>query len=171
MNASRGQALSCDDHFWNVAFQVTSRGLTTPPLTPGYCTLTITFDFVAHLLRAPVPGWRPGSRLAQAPDGGRLLCNVMQALHRVGIDARIWTIPVKAPDSIRFVADTCTGPTIRPRRSSGHGTASSWSDGKMAVCDDLGEKKLCDPVQVHLRRAVWSGCRRALHREAASEHT
>ena len=38
------------NHFWNIAFHVTSRGLATPTLTVGDHSLTITFDFVSHQL-------------------------------------------------------------------------------------------------------------------------
>src|SRR6058998_2254930 len=38
------------NHFWNTAFQVTSRGLATPALTAGDRALVITFDFIDHQL-------------------------------------------------------------------------------------------------------------------------
>src|SRR5687767_10687202 len=38
------------NHFWNIAFQITPRGLSTPPLAYGDFTFTMTFDFVAHAL-------------------------------------------------------------------------------------------------------------------------
>ena len=36
------------NHFWNIAFHVTSRGLATPTLTVGDHSLTITCAFVSH---------------------------------------------------------------------------------------------------------------------------
>src|SRR5664279_5974069 len=38
------------NHFWNVAFRVTARGLATPTLDVGGRALTIAFDFVDHRL-------------------------------------------------------------------------------------------------------------------------
>ena len=38
------------NHFWNIAFQVTSRGLATPTMVTGNRAVTITFDFVGHEL-------------------------------------------------------------------------------------------------------------------------
>src|SRR5437763_2472383 len=38
------------NHFWNIAFQVTPRGLATPSMTAGDQSITIAFDFVAHSL-------------------------------------------------------------------------------------------------------------------------
>ena len=36
------------NHLWNVAMQITPRGLATPPLRHGDRLFTMTFDFVAH---------------------------------------------------------------------------------------------------------------------------
>src|SRR5512133_745091 len=38
------------NHFWNVAFHVTSRGLITPTLTSGDTAVDIEFDFIDHEL-------------------------------------------------------------------------------------------------------------------------
>jgi hypothetical protein len=94
------------NHFWNVAFHVTSRGLMTQSLLAGERTLTITFDFVAHQL------------VFHSSDGGvetitlepRTVADfhamVMQTLHRMDIDVHIWTMPTEVEDPIRFEADT-----------------------------------------------------------------
>jgi hypothetical protein len=36
------------NHFWNIALQITSRGLTTLPMPAGERTFTLMFDFVSH---------------------------------------------------------------------------------------------------------------------------
>jgi hypothetical protein len=94
------------NHFWNVAFQVTPRGLATPSLVTGGRALTMTFDFIAHEL------------VLQCSDGGverirlepRTVSEfyriVMDALGRLGVSVRIWTMPVEVPDPIRFESDT-----------------------------------------------------------------
>src|SRR4051812_30525422 len=46
------------NHFWNVALQITPRGLATPMLTHGDRAFTMIFDFVDHRL------------LIQCSDGG-----------------------------------------------------------------------------------------------------
>jgi len=68
--------------------------------------LTIAFDFVEHRL------------LVQCSDGAaqvialepRTVADfyrlVMDALHRLGVGVRIWTMPVEVPEPIRFEADT-----------------------------------------------------------------
>jgi hypothetical protein len=93
------------NHFWNVAFQVTSRGLATPALTAGDRALTLTFDFVSHQL------------VLQCSDGvTRMLAlrpqtvadfyqGVMETLRGMGVEVRIWTMPVEIADPVRFEAD------------------------------------------------------------------
>src|SRR4051794_18446530 len=38
------------NHFWNIAFHISARGLVTPALPVGSRALTIVFDFVDHQL-------------------------------------------------------------------------------------------------------------------------
>ena len=95
------------NHFWNIAFQVCARGLTTPAMPCGGSrTLNMTFDFVSHEL------------IAKCSDGGirsiplapRTVAafyeDTMRMLHDLGIDVRIRTMPVEIPDPIRFELDT-----------------------------------------------------------------
>jgi hypothetical protein len=94
------------NHYWNIAFQVTARGLTTPSLTHRNRVLTILFNFVDHELvfRCSDGGT---ARIELAPrtvaEFHRL---VMEALARLGVDVHIWTQPVEVPEPIRFEADT-----------------------------------------------------------------
>ncbi len=93
------------NHFWNVAFQMSARGLTTPALVSNGRILTITFDFVAHEL------------VLQSSDGGteRITLEpqtvadfyraVMGGLGRLEIAVRVWPMPVEVPDPIRFESD------------------------------------------------------------------
>jgi hypothetical protein len=94
------------NHFWNIALQVTARGLMTAPLPYQGRTFTMTFDFLEHALvidtsdgaRQSVP-LRPET----VADFYRLL---MGTLHGLGIDVRIWTMPVEVPEPVRFDQDT-----------------------------------------------------------------
>ena len=93
------------NHFWNIAFQISARGLVTPAMPIDHRALTITFDFVDHQL------------VMQCSDGGAVRIPleprtvaefyrlVMEALHRLGVDVRIWPMPVEVPDPIRFDRD------------------------------------------------------------------
>jgi Family of unknown function (DUF5996) len=94
------------NHFWNIAFQISARGLVTPALPlGGNRALTMVFDFIDHQL------------VMQCSDGGQVRIPleprtvaefyrlVMDALHRLGVDVRIWPMPVEVPDPIRFDRD------------------------------------------------------------------
>ena len=94
------------NHFWNVAFQVTPRGLATPSLVSGQRALTITFDFIAHeLVLRCSDGGTERIRLEPRPVA-EFYSLVIGALHSLGVDVRIWTSPVEVPDPIPFEADT-----------------------------------------------------------------
>jgi uncharacterized protein DUF5996 len=93
------------NHFWNMTFQVTSRGLVTPLMTYGDRAFTITFDFVAHqLLIQTADGFVESISLEprSVADFYQLL---MSTLRRMKLDVRIWPMPVEIPKPIRFDAD------------------------------------------------------------------
>ena len=94
------------NHFWNIAFRVTSRGLITPTMKSGTLTLTMTFDFLDHELVLQVSDGRV-ERVAFTPISvADFHAAVMTALDRLGIHVRIWTMPVELPDPTRFENDT-----------------------------------------------------------------
>ena len=94
------------NHYWNTALQITARGLATLPLTVDRRLVTVTFDFLSDQLAI------------DSSDGGHTTVSleprpvaefyrlVMDALVRLEVRTRIWTMPVEVPDPIRFEADT-----------------------------------------------------------------
>jgi len=94
------------NHYWNTALQITPRGLATLPLTVDRRLITITFDFVSHRLAVELSD---GGH-AMVPLGPRPVAEfyrlVMDALARLDVHARIWTVPVEVPNPVRFEADT-----------------------------------------------------------------
>ncbi len=94
------------NHFWNIAFRVTSSGLMTPTLPAGGRMLTMTFDFLDHQLVIRCSDGRQ-ERVALAPRTvADFHAAVMAALRDLGVDVRIWPMPVEIPDPIRFDQDT-----------------------------------------------------------------
>jgi hypothetical protein len=94
------------NHFWNIAMQLTPRGLQTPAMTYGGRTLTITFDFLGHEL---VILMSDGSRRTvplQPQTVADFYVGVMSALEELGVRVRIWTQPVEVIEPIRFDLDT-----------------------------------------------------------------
>ena len=93
------------NHFWNIAFHITSRGLATPALPVDGRALTITFDFVEHRLLLQCSDGAAQTIALEPRTVADFYRLVMDALHRLGVDVRIWTMPVEVPEPIRFEAD------------------------------------------------------------------
>ena len=93
------------NHFWNIAFQVTPRGLATPTMTAGERTFTITFDLVAHQLLIEVSDGAVRTIPLEPRSVASFYRLLMDTLHGLGIDVRIWPMPVEIPDPIRFTED------------------------------------------------------------------
>lgn len=93
------------NHFWNIAFQITPRGIATPPMPHGGRLFTMTFDFAAHALAIETSD---GARRSIAL-GPRTVADfyqaVMQTLREMNLETPIWTMPVEVPDPIRFEQD------------------------------------------------------------------
>src|SRR6266478_6385073 len=94
------------NHWWNVPLYVSARGLTTTamPYRDGR-VFEIEFDFIDHKLRiecsdgaAKILDLRPQS----VADFYR---EIMAALHELGLEIKIWTMPVEVPNPIRFEID------------------------------------------------------------------
>ena len=94
------------NHYWNTALQVTPRGLATLPLTVGNRLVVISFDLAAHHLMVESSDGCSTSIPLEPRPVAEFYRLVMDALARMDIHARIWTMPVEVPDPIRFEADT-----------------------------------------------------------------
>jgi hypothetical protein len=98
------------NHYWNIAFQVSSRGLTTPAMPCGeQRTLNMTFDFISHELVAKCSD----GAIRSIPLAPRTVAvfyeDTLRMLHELGVDVQIWTLPVEVPDPIRFELDNTHG--------------------------------------------------------------
>ncbi|MGH3765984.1 MAG: DUF5996 family protein [Pseudonocardiaceae bacterium] len=95
------------NHWWNVPFHLTGRGLTTRPMG-GDPIFTIDFDFVAHqLLVCSITG-----QVVSFPLAGQSVAvfyqHLMQALAALGVDVRVaQPYPFDLPEKARlFAQDT-----------------------------------------------------------------
>src|SRR5205814_9076562 len=93
------------NHFWNIAMQITARGLATPLMPYRDRALTITFDFVAHQLVIQTSDGTVETVSLEARTVADFYGLVMAALQRMKIEVRIWTMPVEIPNPIRFEKD------------------------------------------------------------------
>jgi len=94
------------NHFWGITFKITSRGLMTPTLPYQNRAFTMTFDFLEHALVIDTSDGEHESLPLGPETVADFYARLMDTLHRIGLDVRIWTMPVEVPDPIRFEQDT-----------------------------------------------------------------
>jgi len=93
------------NHWWNVPLYVTSRGLTTSAMPYRDRTFEIDFDFIDHQLLIKCDDGAIES-LALAPRSvADFYREVMQRLGSLGIEVKIWPVPVEVPDPVPFEQD------------------------------------------------------------------
>jgi hypothetical protein len=93
------------NHWWQVPLYVTCRGLTTSPIPYGARRFQIDFDFIDHSLKIQTST----GDTATMPLGPRSVADfhaeVMARLRGLGLETRIWTMPVEIADAIPFDQD------------------------------------------------------------------
>jgi Family of unknown function (DUF5996) len=94
------------NHWWNVPLYVTARGLTTSGMPWGGGVLEIEFDFLVHsvLLRTS-EGEVRRIELGTEPVAA-FYADYMGALRALGVEAKIWPMPVEVAAPVRFDLDT-----------------------------------------------------------------
>ena len=93
------------NHWWQVPLYVTSRGLTTSPIPYRGRSFQIDLDFIDHHLRIQTSeGMTEQFRLAPCSVAD-FHAELMGRLRNLGIEIRIWTLPVEIEDPIPFEAD------------------------------------------------------------------
>jgi hypothetical protein len=93
------------NHWWNVAFRPTSRGLATPMMSAGDRALTMTFDLMGHRLVLQLSDGTTETIALEPQTVADFYRSVMSTLARLGVNVRIWPMPVEVPHPIRFESD------------------------------------------------------------------
>ena len=93
------------NHWWNVPLYVSSRGLTTSIMPYGDRGFEMEFDFLEHKLAIRTTDSKTAS-VALAPRSvADFYRELMSALGSLGIEVRIWKMPVEVADPIPFDQD------------------------------------------------------------------
>lgn len=93
------------NQWWNVPLYVTARGLTTSPVPYHDRTFQIDFDFIDHQLLIQCDDGATKA-IALAPRSvADFYREVMSTLQGLGIEVRIWPVPVEVKDPIPFEED------------------------------------------------------------------
>lgn len=93
------------NHWWNVTLYVSARGLTTSPMLYGDRIFEIEFDFIDHTLRIQCSDGSLAELDLRPQSVADFYEEVMEALHGLGIDVKIWPMPVEISNPIRFDQD------------------------------------------------------------------
>jgi hypothetical protein len=95
------------NHWWNVPLYVSARGLTTTamPYQDGR-VFEIDFDFIDHQLVIKCSDGATTTLALRPQSVADFYAEVMSALKGLGMEIRIWTMPVEVPNPIRFEEDT-----------------------------------------------------------------
>jgi hypothetical protein len=93
------------NHWWNVSLYVTARGLTTSAMSYKDRTFQIDFDFIDHQLLIRCDDGA-GDTITLAPRSvADFYREVMQLLRGLGLEVKIWPVPVEVQDPIPFEQD------------------------------------------------------------------
>jgi hypothetical protein len=93
------------NHWWEVPLYVTARGLTTSPIPYGAGIFEIRFDFIDHKLDIE-SSWGETRTLPLIPRSVADFYHVfMEKLGSLGIEVKIWPMPVEIPHPVRFDQD------------------------------------------------------------------
>jgi hypothetical protein len=93
------------NHWWNVPFYVTPRGLTTSPVPYGNGTFEAEFDLIGHRLRMCNCEGREHDIALYPRSVADFHAEYMSWLRSLGIEVTINTMPSEFPDPIRFEED------------------------------------------------------------------
>jgi hypothetical protein len=94
------------NHWWQVAFYVSARGLTTSPIPVGERVLDIEFDFIDHALVARTSdGGVASTPLCESPLTG-FYAAYMEQLRRLEVEVSIRPFAVEMPERVQLDQDT-----------------------------------------------------------------
>ncbi len=93
------------NHYWNVTFYVTGRGLSTLVMPAQDRGVEIRFDFVDHKLIIETTAGAKRALDLKPKSVAEFYQEFMAALADLGVNAKIWPMPVEIADPIRFEQD------------------------------------------------------------------
>jgi len=93
------------NHWWEVPFYVSARGLTTSPIPYQNGVFEAEFDFIEHELAIRTSG-DEARTLRLAPRAvADFYAEVLEALRGLDIHVKIWPMPQEVPNPVRFDQD------------------------------------------------------------------
>jgi hypothetical protein len=93
------------NHWWNVTFHVTARGMAKRAIPYRGRVFDIVFDFIDHRLDIETSDGRVESIPLRPMAVTDFYTEFMQRLRRLDIDTRIWTMPCEIENCVQFDRD------------------------------------------------------------------
>ena len=93
------------NHWWNVTFLLTARGMETQALHYSGGTLQIRFDFIDHNLVITTSRGETGVLPLHPQTVADFYRETMRTLHNLSVAVKIWPMPVELQDPIAFEKD------------------------------------------------------------------
>ena len=93
------------NHYWNVPLYVSARGLTTTAMPHDERFFEMEFDFIDHKLVIKCSDGASTSVPLEPKSVATFYQQTMAAMHSLGLDVKIWKMPVEIPDPIPFDQD------------------------------------------------------------------
>ena len=93
------------NHWWNVPFYLTARGLTSSAMPAPSGTVEVRFDFIEHKVFIEISDARSITIPLRAMSVAEFYGKFMAALSELGVAVRIWTTPCEVPNPIPFEQD------------------------------------------------------------------
>ena len=97
------------NHWWEVPLYVNARGLTTSPIPYGKGVFEVQFDFIDHRLDVTTSSGETKSIRLEPRTVADFHAEFLALLHSLGVDVKIWNMPVEIPNPIRFDQDRVHG--------------------------------------------------------------
>jgi len=94
------------NHWWEVPFYVSARGLTTSAIPYAGGIFEVEFDFVEHVLRIETSTAETEVLDLEPRSVADFYREFMASLKSLGIEVKIWPVPVEIANPIRFDQDT-----------------------------------------------------------------
>ena len=94
------------NHWWEVPLYVSARGLTTSAIPCPDGIFEVEFDFIEHVLRIETSKGETEVLDLKPQSVAEFYREFMATLDSMGIDVKIWPMPVEVPNPIRFDQDT-----------------------------------------------------------------
>lgn len=93
------------NHWWNVAFYVTARGMTTSLMPVGDGAVEVRFDFIDHKLEIETTDGQIRTLALRPRSVADFYSEFMGTLADLGCEVKIWRMPVEISDPIPFDHD------------------------------------------------------------------